>query len=168
LLKDQWAGLEIGGGVGGLAAMSGQFGARRFCVIDLPVASALQAYFLLNSPLKARVTLFGESAKDNSIELLPPSQLNLFKRGDFDVVVNQDSLPEMSESVAISYLKKIEDLKPKYFLSINQESLEPTGPNSRHGWVLEQTRQHFLNSQMIYRAPYWLRSGYVEELYTFS
>ena len=151
--------IEIGGGVGLLAWYTRAMNvAVSHTIFDLPLVSAIQGYYLLRSPLNSEVRLFGESSPGGSVFLRPGFT---FKdhAGPCDLVVNQDSLPEMGASTMNGYLDAIEARRTTHFLSINQES-----QNRGQGWVSQACR-HRKGFDPVYRAPYWLRRGYVEELY---
>ncbi len=159
--------LEIGGGVGFLAHCIGLKGARRFTILDLAIVNVMQAYLLLNSSIADSVCLFGESipASDSPlIEILLETCLNSFHDGSFNLIVNQDSLPEMSEMTMAKYLETIPRLSRRYFLCINQEAQSPTGAGENQGWVFDSCRCNS-SFKLEYRMPYWLRKGYTEELW---
>ena len=82
----------------------------------------------------------------------------------FDLALNQDSLPEMNESTMCGYLDEIARLVDGRFLSINHESGQAVGGGFRHGIVRAATDQRPA-FHPVYRMPYWMRPGYVEELF---
>lgn len=166
LQRDSWDCLEIGGGVGFLAYSASQFGSRRFCIVDLPLVNVLQGYYLLKSSLASRVRLFGEESSSTSheIQIVPNWFIEQLESKSFDIVVNQDSFPEMGDDTMRDYLNSVPRLSRGYFLSINQEARAASGETTRHGWVHDVCRQ-MPNFKQIYRAPYWTREGYVEELF---
>ena len=152
---------EIGGGMGLLGFHLYSRGCRSIRVFDLPQVSAIQAYFLLKSLPGARIRLWGETISDPEIEVLP---FWLFGEG-YDLVVNSDSFPEIEKSIVLGYLRQIE--RSKMFLSINQEAKASM-------WNPEFGSQHVVadivtesGAQLTrrYRFPFWMRPGYVEELY---
>jgi hypothetical protein len=158
--------LEIGGGVGLLAYATASAGARSFTIVDLPLVNALQGYLLLRSALADRVELFGEEQRSGSraIRILPNCCIDRLQPKAFDVVVNQDSLPEMATETMHGYLRAIPRLSRRFFLSINQEARTRSGEGVVQGWVHDACRG-IDSLRLAYRAPYWLRRGYVEELY---
>ncbi len=158
--------LEIGGGVGLLAYIMASIGFKQYYIVDLPLVNTLQAYLLLKSDLAERVRLFGEENINSefSINIFPSSHINKLPAKFFDLIINQDSFPEMNKETMNGYLKSIQKKGRGYFLSINQESQVSYGVNSMQGWVSDVCRKE-PNLRMIYRSPYWIRKGYVEELY---
>jgi hypothetical protein len=152
--------VEIGGGVGFLAYVGRRMGFRSHTIYDLPLVGAIQGYYLLRSSVAADVRLFGEGGDDDGagIALRP---WFAFGRGDrpADIVINQDSLPEMGAATMAGYLGAIPAQGARFFLSINQEARV-----EGQGWVHDSCRG-LAGMELVYRAPYWLRKGYVEELY---
>ena len=158
--------LEIGGGVGLLAYVVSSIGFRQYYIVDLPLVNTLQAYLLLKSDLAKRVRLFGEDEinTESSIYIFPSSHVNVLPAKFFDLIISQDSLPEMNKETMIGYLQSIQKKGKGYFLSINQEAQVSSGPNSTQGWVYDICRNE-PDLRMVYRTLYWMRKGYVEELY---
>lgn len=158
--------LEIGGGVGLLAYVVVSMGIKQYCIVDLPLVNVLQGYLLLKSDLADSVQLFGEDEiiSESKIKILPSTAVDALPPKSFDLIINQDSLPELSKETMDGYLKVIQRVSKGYFLSINQEARAPTGLNSNQGWVHDACRGE-QGMKLIYRAPYWMRKGYVEELY---
>ena len=158
--------LEIGGGVGFLAYIMASIGFKQYYIVDLPLVNTLQAYLLLKSDLAERVRLFGEDKINTefSIHILPSSHVNELPAKFFDLIINQDSFPEMNKETMIGYLKSIQIKGRGYFLSINHEAQTSYGMNSMQGCVYDICRKE-PGLRMIYRNPYWMRKGYVEELY---
>jgi hypothetical protein len=70
----------------------------------------------------------------------------------------------MSKETMNDYLKSIQKIGRGYFLSINQEAQVSSGLDSSQGWVYDICRKE-PGLKLVYRAPYWMRKGYVEELY---
>lgn len=162
--------LEIGGGMGFLAyAAVVVGGVRDYCIVDLPIINMLQGYLLLKSSLADCVALYGETppragGTGRRIRILPDMAIRSLRSRSFDMAVNQDSLPEMTAATMERYLDEIERLTRAGFLSINHESGQTVASGFSHGVVGEAVgrRPAF---QRVYRMPYWLRPGYVEELY---
>ena len=161
---------EIGGGVGRVAYWSTRLGIRDYTLIDLPHINVLQGFYLLKSAPRLRVELHGEAAATGSADTDQP-QITIapfFARGKvrhdtFDLVLNQDSFPEINEDIVRGYLEWMAT-STKFFLSINHES-QPRGT----GEVLQNNVAALLQDIGGYdrrlRQPYWLRRGYVMELY---
>lgn len=169
LFADDWDCAEIGGGVGFLAYTALLLGVRRFCIVDLPIVNALQGYFLLRSQFADRVRLYGEPPlpAGDAVEVFPSLAKDELKTGSFAIAVNQDSLPEMADDTARAYVKLISKITRRFFLSINQEGGAPANRQSMQGWVHEMCKEETAFS-LFYRVPYWLRKGYVEEVYRIS
>ena len=140
--------LEIGAGAGRTEYYCWQFGLRPYTIVDLPMALVGQACFLAATVGPDNIWLFGEDGprSDDVVRLVPPHWLFA---GDehFDLVLNVDSLTEMSRSYARRYIAFITK-RAKFFLSINHESNE--------------FRVYDLLPGM-FRFPDPLRTGYVEE-----
>ena len=152
---------EIGGGAGHLAFYCHQFGCRNYTIVDLPTVAAAQAFFLAQNVGADKIRLEGEDG-DAEINILAPSS---FPKGRFDLVVNSDSLPEMATSTALDYIKKIKDCSG-LFLSINQEAFNQRTP--RAGDLQESVAaivDRVGGFRRLYRCPFWMRRGYIEELY---
>ncbi len=144
--------LEIGAGMGRTAYYARAFGLNDFVIVDVPHVNVAQATFLCQVLGPDRVCLPGESFLDGQVRICDPAWLS-DGTDAFDAVVNVDSMPEMDRSTAEKYAAVIRR-RSKAFLSINHEA---AAINTRS-----------LAAQLgkrIYRAPYWLRDGYVEELY---
>jgi len=163
---EEWDCIEIGGGVGFLAYAALVLGARRFCIVDLPIVNALQGYYLLRSRFADRVRLHGEapSGAGNDIELVPARSIEEIDARSFAIAVNQDSMPEMAHETARNYVGFAAKVARRYFLSINQEAQAQSRPDFAQGWVHPMCKEEPALS-LLYRVPYWLRSGYVEEVY---
>jgi hypothetical protein len=148
--------LEIGGGLGRTAFYARQFGVRDYTIIDIPVSSLAQGYFLGRTCGEDTVSLFGESATGDQIKIMPPG---FFIDGTerFDLVVNVDSLTEIGRAAADQYWSVIQRRAGK-FLSINHEANEFTVAE-----LITQAK-HARTSRM----PYWMRRGFVEEVVEFT
>jgi SAM-dependent methyltransferase len=151
--------LEIGAGLGRTAFYARQFGIKDYTIIDIPITSLSQGYFLGRALGNDSVLLFNENAQDAAtrIKILPPS---FFLNGadHYDLVVNVDSLTEMDETAARAYWQQIK-ARTDMFLSINRENTSFT------------VRELISGSTRIIcsdRVPYWMRRGYVEETVRFA
>lgn len=161
---------EIGCGLGKTAFYAYEMGIKRYTLIDLPHVNILQGFYLIKSLPAATIVLYGEkeSVKKDAIYILPDWWLGKEKYILFDLVLNQDSFPEIDKQVVANYLKDIKRLSRYYFLSVNQES--------RNTMMIDGIKQNIVNEltmevggfELVYRYPYWLREGYVEELFKIS
>jgi hypothetical protein len=166
---DDWDCVEIGGGVGFLAYAALSLGARRFCIVDLPIVNALQGYYLLCSRFADRVRLYGEPparARD-SVDIYPSNAKDELVSGSFSIAVNQDSMPEMAQETARGYVNLTHRVARRFFLSINQEARAAANRGSVQNWIHEMCKEE-RGLSLVYRVPYWLRKGYVEEVYRIS
>lgn len=149
---------EIGGGYGGLCA----YLSRNECtytIYDLPYTNILQGYFLLRCGFP--VSLGGE--RPNQIQILP--WWNIYEKdAKFDLVINQDSIPEMSIEAGKKYIDRIKQITPNFY-SVNQEASALNGQTGRQLRVPDLIKScggYDLKSRNLF----WLRDGYVEELYS--
>jgi hypothetical protein len=148
--------LEIGGGLGRTAFYARQFGVRDYTIVDIPVSSLAQGYFLGRTLGDQAVSLFGESATADQIKIMPPG---FFIEGTerFDLVVNVDSLTEIGRASADQYWAAIQRRAGK-FLSINHEANEFTVAQ-----LIAEAK-----GARTSRMPCWMRRGFVEEVVEFT
>jgi hypothetical protein len=146
--------LEIGAGLGRTAYYATQFGVTDYTIVDIPLSNVAQAAFLGRALGTDAIRLFGEEG--SGVRILPPP---VFLEGDdsYDLVVNVDSLTELAPDVARSYGEAIK-ARAALFLSINHEHQAFT--------VRDLFNQIGLTAAS--RAPYWMRRGYVEEVFPVS
>jgi hypothetical protein len=155
---------EIGGGFGGLAYWTNRLIPCKYTIYDLPFTSAMQAYFLSRALPEKKLKLFGERG-DAEISL-HPAWLLLSRDGvePMDILVNQDSFPEIDIDTAVNYLKTLHRLCRQIFLSINHETPARDPQTSGRTSVAQLTRIAG-GWKRIQRSRYFLRDGYVQELY---
>jgi hypothetical protein len=114
------------------------------------------------------VRLYRESIKNGNangyVEIFPTFEIEQVNSDRYKLVVNQDSFPEINGETVIAYIKWIHRVSGRYFLSINHESKPPYGEKQFHVSVPELMNE-VGGYARIYRVPYWLRKGYVVELY---
>lgn len=148
--------IEIGGGTG-RTAYYGYCMGLEYTIIDLPMTIVGQALFLAGSLGEDAIWMVGDSEpRGHRIALLPPSELNTI--GPVDVVINVDSLTEMGEKTATEYIRWISE-NAAAFLSINHEA---------NLFTVKNVCQALCPASIRSRSPYWLRPGYVEEVFSFS
>jgi hypothetical protein len=150
--------VEIGGGLGGAALYSLRFGAHRYTIFDLPVMNVVQGYALLKAG--HAVSLLGEP--DQVVMVRPWWRLEASP--ECDVVVNQDSFPEIERAFVLDYLRHIRRFAGR-LLSINQEAGELASADGRRQHVVSELVDSVGGFVRVSRVPYWLRRGYVEEIY---
>lgn len=128
---------EIGGGIGHLAYYLNLLGFENYTIVDIPTISVLQKYFL------------SDNLPNHKIKLLTPAEFT----GRYDLVVNVDSLTEMSIEDASRYVNLIAE-NGNYFISINTE-------------INDFYTRDICDSKMtkIYRQPWYMRRGYIHEEY---
>ncbi len=148
--------LEIGGGMGRTAYFGHLLGLK-YTIIDLPMTILGQALFLASVLGDDAIWLLGDTTpKNGRIVLLPPFELRSV--GHVDVVLNVDSLTEMGEKTATEYLAWI-SANCETFISINHEA---------NLFKTIKLCQSLYPSSLRSRCPYWLRAGYVEEVFSFD
>jgi hypothetical protein len=148
--------LEIGGGLGRTAFYSRAFGITDYTIVDIPITSLAQGYYLARTLGDSEVSLYGEKGgRDDQVKLIAPEEF--YKSTiHYDLIVNVDSLTEMDKNTASKYIGHILEKSVK-FLSINHET------NSFTVRDLMKERNQLNNFD---RNPYWLREGYVREVWT--
>jgi len=84
--------------------------------------------------------------------------------GHLRLTANQDSFPEINRKIFDEYLRQIKRNTTDYLLSINHEVEHGIAGGEKH---LNVSKLIGSDPEMkrIYRGPYWIRRGYVEELY---
>lgn len=149
--------LELGGGLGYAAHYASRLGISDYTIVDIPLTLVASGHFLGLTHGDDKVLLHGEKDDGGQIfRLLPPQAFPAEKK--FDMVVNMDSFPEFGLEIAREYVGKIKK-STKKFLSINHEGEKYT------------VRQLFMDDPDIVRysrTPFWLRKGYVEEVFEFK
>lgn len=158
---------EIGAGIGKAAYYSRLLGIKQYTIIDLPHINFLHGYYLIKCFPSVDIYLYGEKQKNKAdfISIQPDWYFKTVKGKDFDLTLNEDSFPEIDRAVVLDYLKEIKYHTKNYFLSINQES--------QNTMMIGELKQHMISKlvseiegfEQIYRFPYWMREGYLEELY---
>jgi hypothetical protein len=158
---------EIGAGSGRVAYWSWRYGFRSYTIYDLPHINVVQGFYLLKSLPDIPISLFGEQNAENTTQgmaIQPYYMIHSERSGKFDLILNQDSFPEINANTVRAYLERIKLLSRQFFLSINHESRPPSIGNE-----LQLNVQDIIDSvgdyRRLLRAPYWLRRGYVAELY---
>jgi hypothetical protein len=143
--------VEVGAGLGRTAFYAAQFGLHNYTIVDLPLTSVAQGYFLGRTLGPDAICLFKEEG--SGIAILPPlAFLNSDDR--YDLVLNADSLTEFDPETASAYCEAFRD-RANIFLSINHE----VNPFTVHKLYAAIARP------AVSRTPYWMRAGYVEEIF---
>lgn len=154
---------EIGGGVGLLAYYCNLFGLKDITMVDIPSVSFISSYFMMKN-MPERKFLLGDDKgiydTPDAIKIIFPEHFNNAPDNQFDIVVNCDSFPEINEVVTAEYVENIKRTS-KLFYSINHEWYEEVLQN-RNVPVIVKNNGGF---DRLLRNLFWLRRGYVEELY---
>jgi hypothetical protein len=133
----------------------------------LPTTNVLQGYYAMKTLGADAVSLSGERAPGDAaglVQILPTQAIAQIGDAAFDLVLNQDSFPEMSAATVHEYLRWIRRSCAGALLSINHESRSSYGHGLRHVVVPEAVAE-VGGYELRHRYPYWLRRGYVVELY---
>ena len=150
---------EIGAGSGRVAYWSHRLGIQRYTLIDLPQINVVQGFYLLKALPDAPIRLHGEPPAEGTT-ILPSEALETV--GKIDLVLNQDSFPEIERGIVVKYLEWIKGNALR-FLSINHESRPPH--NMGRQLSVPEIVSEVGGLKLRSRVPYWLRKGYVMELY---
>jgi hypothetical protein len=154
---------EIGGGMGGVAYYGARMGFD-FTIIDLPLVSMLQGYFLLRALPQLGVQLYGEPDNASAKVRLMPTYCFHSQDRRYDILFNQDSIPEMNAEYSLAYLKRARDNVTGAFYSINQEARAPQTDAAPQTTVPDVAQQAGGWRRSV-RYRHWLRAGYVDEVY---
>ena len=154
---------EIGAGFGGTAFQASRHGIEPYTIVDLPSVNILQAYFLMKTFGADAVSLFGEDAAGRRFNV-QPYWMFFSEELQFDLVLNRDSMPEMPEPRAREYLQEMER-RGCAFLSINQEAEADAAYVGVKQLIVHRLAASYPGLRSAGRAPYWVRKGYVEELF---
>lgn len=162
---DQGRVCEIGPGIGLVASVLGRLGARELTLVDLPELNAMQAYFLAQALPNHPLALFAEPAPPPgpALRIMPDFEFLSGSAGRFDLIFNQDSLPELDLETVRRYLDVI-PRSTRLFLSFNQETRVPVGTPPGAAF-LPSLLPDSPSVRCLERSPAWLRAGYVEELF---
>lgn len=147
--------VEIGGGAGYVAYYAHRMGIPAYSIIDLPSVAMVQYIILAGSLGERQVGLRAPAP----IRLVPSSRLDDID-WSADCLLNVDSLPEMPPHVGKAYIDRMRGQKG-FFLSINQESGAANG-KERQLVVRRLCAEGFRAES---RHPYWMRTGWVEEIF---
>jgi hypothetical protein len=160
---------EIGGGSGRVAYWSRRLGPGSYTLVDLPHVNVVQGWYALKSLPAGDVSLYGEQAAGTAagLRILPAHAIAELHEPSFDIVLNQDSFPEMNAATVADYLVWIAHTCQGSLMSINHESKPAYGPDLAHISVPELAAAAG-TFELTSRFPYWLRRGYVVELYRVS
>ncbi|HYG09137.1 MAG TPA: putative sugar O-methyltransferase [Pyrinomonadaceae bacterium] len=161
--------VEIGAGFGGTAHWLLKLRRRvgSYTIIDLPIVNVLQGYFLAKAFGAQNVSLFGEEAlartSSININVRPTHALDSIGTDGVDVLVNENSMPEMPQTAVENYLTWAKEKVGGIFYSYNQEAYSPY-ENVLQVLVPEVVAR-VGGFKRLSRNYSWVRRGYVEEIY---
>lgn len=146
---------EVGPGLGRTAYFSKLLGVNQYTLVDLPIPSLCQAYFLGRSLPNESFVLNHEDLNELDGFIFRQPEKFMQERDQYDVILNVDSLTEMGVDVARAYLRNFVG-KSNWFLSINHEGNE---------FSVREIAAELPEYKLMSRNRSWIRQGYVEELY---
>jgi hypothetical protein len=159
--------MEIGAGVGDLAywiLKLQRIAVGTYTIIDLPIVNVMQGYFLSKALGASKVSLYGEPTREGAtMFVLPTVAIDSMEQKVFDVLINQNSMPEMSEQIVENYIRFAKSHVSGIFFSYNHEAYSVVF-GSPQVLVPEVVARH-KGFQRVSRNTSWVRSGYVEETY---
>jgi hypothetical protein len=155
---------EYGGGLGLVPVYLRRLGRKDYTLFDLPVVNAVSAYFLIGALGDDAVCLEGEPAKRDAVKIKAGESCHGELDKTFTLTLNQDSFPEIDETLVRDYLSQIRRTTSGCFLSINHEVEHAMSSAAKH-LNMSTLLGDEAGFRRLYRMPYWLRRGYVEELY---
>jgi hypothetical protein len=131
----------------------------------LPLVSQIQAFFLSSFFEKDNVVLANEKNNLNSKIILKTDLefLNDNNDNNYNIVLNQNSMPEMTDEIVEEYLSRISNDNLKYFFSFNHEAIS-THFNQQQVSVREICEKN-PKLNLVLRNPSFMRNGYLEEVY---
>jgi hypothetical protein len=146
--------VEIGPGTGHCAFFAYRDGVTDYTTIDLPLGMVAHARFLAEALGPDSIWM------DGDIEPPPTNKIKIFSAASlpdrqYDVVLNVDSITEMSIKTALKYAGWING-HARLFISMN------------HPWNLftvTDLAKCGLTAKPVYRAPVPQRDGYFEEVF---
>lgn len=150
--------VEIGAGVGFCCSTYVQaFKPYRYYIIDLPILTVIQSFFLTHQLGARNVKFYDSSILQDDVVLCGLDMPSCM----VDLVLNQNSMPEMPRESQVRYLKWISDhlSDSSSFISINHES--NLGDQVR---VLDTVQCMSPLTRSI-RVPFWPRPGFERSNY---
>ena len=152
--------LEIGAGLGRTAYYSRRFGVRDYTIVDIPLSNVAQSDFLGKLLGPSEIVLANEREdilKKGKTRILSPDWF-FSSTEQFDVALNVDSITEIDCGQATDYFREIVK-RSNVFISINHE----------HNPFRASDLPALAGvSAPAFRHPYWMRDGFVEEIFHFT
>jgi hypothetical protein len=150
--------VEIGGGLGRTAYYCSKFNIKNYTIVDIPISSLCQANYLARMIGEENILLDNEFKiynNENKCKIISPKTY-FSNNVNYDLSFNADSLTEIDTDTQKKYINSFLS-RTKLFYSINHEN------------NLLTVNSHFNNNYKSYsRNLYWLRRGYVEEVFLFN
>lgn len=115
--------LEIGAGTGYFPYFFNQYLTSKYHIIDLPIISVIQTFIYATMVGEDKVWFHGEpESKTTNLFIYSPDSIGDLNQ-PMDLVLNQNSFPEMPTTVQSTYLNKIRELltDDAFFYSVNWE-----------------------------------------------
>jgi hypothetical protein len=160
--------VEIGAGFAGTAYWFNRLCKREvasYTIIDLPLMNVCQGYFLAKAFGPEQVQLHGETPSPAArFQVIPPHAKAQSISQKFQILINENSMPEMPESVVKDYLSWAKAGLTHLFYSYNQEAYSPV--NGVPQTLVPKAVSEVTGYQRLSRNYSWLRRGYVEEIYS--
>lgn len=155
--------LEIGAGLAFFGCVLRRLSTIRYVVIDLPTNAVMGAFYLAKAIGEENVWLYGESRPNAYARFYPSTHYEDVREMSFDLAFNSDSFPEMPTKAQDDYLRLIARTIQPYgkFLSVNHES----NAIDQRSVLSAVTGDSFPRLRLHSRCLFWMREGYVEEMY---
>lgn len=155
---------ELGGGIGTAANYAVKLGSGQYTLFDTPEVNVLQGYYLLQTLPERKIALCGEPVDAGvDVAILPLASFG-DAAGQYDLLLNRDSLAEMPPEAALTILRTVRKCVRQALVSINHEARGPRTPALRQNVVRDLVRQAGGFTRQG-RSRHWLRAGYVEEVF---
>ena len=158
--------MEIGCGFGGLAhwiRKQDRIPVNTYTLIDLPIVNVLQGYFLSQAFKPSEVSLYAENPEDKPIFYVFPSRAIDSWDKKIDVLINENSMPEMTNEIVENYLRFARKNVEGIFFSYNHEAYAPI--YGTHQVLVPEIADIVGGFDRMSRNVSWVRNGYVEETY---
>ena len=108
--------------------------------------------------------LFGESPKDTSRYYVLPTFAFKSINHEIDLLINENSMPEMTDEIVEDYIRVARDKMTKLFFSYNHEAYAPVFEKNQV--LVPEIMNRVGGFERMERSASWMRNGYVEEVYT--
>lgn len=154
---------EFGAGLGLAAFFLRKLGRSDITLFDIPITNIFSAFFLIGVLGEDAVCLEGERINDHAIKIRANWNCTEVPDRHFKLVANQDSFPEINRRIFDAYVDQIKRISSGYFLSINHEVGDAKAQLNISRLLSSES-----DLERISRSPYWIRRGYIEELYKIS